>query len=930
MQELDREEIRNWESGYQSEAQLEDLLVKDLMKKGYERVSIPDSDELERNFRNMLYKFNQDKLSGKPFSDKEFEKVLLHIEGKSIYQSAKNLRDQMVLTRDNGTEVYISFLSDDHSRNFYQVTNQVTIIGKYTNRYDVTLLINGLPICQIELKRRGMDMKAAFNQIMRYRRHSLTGLYRYVQLFVISNGVDTKYFSNNDGDINFGNTFFWTDDENNRISVLQDFSDSFFNRYFLTKVLSRYFIINDTDKLLMVMRPYQIFATEALVKKATETTSNAYIWHTTGAGKTLTSFKASQLIAQDNQVKKVFFLVDRKDLDTQTTQEFNKFEAGSVDSTDSTGVLVKQIKDKQRKLIITTIQKLAHAVNSKRYEKAIELYKDEKVIFIIDECHRSQFGDMHKAIKKHFTKAQYFGFTGTPRFVENKSQDGRTTADIFGKCIHTYLIKEAIHDNNVLGFNVEYIQTFTGQYDESDDSMVEGINTNEVYEDPERIALVANHIINHHNMKTRNRQYTALFTVSSIPMLIKYYDMFKSIDHDLRITGIFTFGQNEDAEGRDEHSRDALDRIILDYNKEFGTNFSTETFGAYHTDVSKRVKTKQIDILITVNMFTTGFDSKPLSTLYVDKRLKYHDLLQAFSRTNRVELATKPYGNIVCYRNLKMRTDEAIKLFSQTDNVDDVLLREYSYYLEKFQDAVADLFEVVKTPQDVDKLMSEDDQKKFIIAFRELSKLLLILQSFVEFEFDPEILHISEQLYQDFRSKYLDLHDHISRISGEKATILDDIDFSIELMHTDRINVAYIMNLIRNINFENEEKKKKDVEYIKKELDRTDNPQLRKKVDLIKAFLDEVIPGITPEDNVDDEYLGFENRKRDEEISGFASEKGVEPSILTREISEFEFTGIFDRERIREALGSGISFLKKRTLLEEISNFIVELVSKYE
>lgn len=920
----------NANMSYQSEAQLESLLVEDLERKYYERVQIRDDRDLEENFRKTLYLFNEQKLEGKPFSNKEFDKILLHIDGKSIYQSAKNLRDQFVLTRDDDTEVYIGFMSDEHSKNIFQVTNQVTLIGKYTNRYDVTLLINGLPVCQIELKRRGMDMKAAFNQIMRYRKHSFTGLYRYVQLFVISNGVDTKYFANNDGEINFGNTFFWTDDENIRISTLQDFSDSFFSRYFLTKVLSKYFIINDTDKMLMVMRPYQIFATEAIVKKATETTSNGYVWHTTGAGKTLTSFKTSQLIAQDNQVKKVFFLVDRKDLDTQTTQEFNKFEAGSVDATDSTGILTKQIKDPQRKLIISTIQKLAHAVNSARYEKIMELYKDEKVVFIIDECHRSTFGQMQKDIKKHFTKAQYFGFTGTPRFIENQSQDGRTTTDIFGKCLHTYLIKEAIHDNNVLGFNVEYIQTFKGQYDEKDDTLVEGIDIGEVYENPERISLVANHIVNHHHMKTRNKQYTALFTVASIPMLTKYYDMFRTIKHDLKITAVFTFGQNEDSEGRDEHSRDALERIIKDYNKEFATNYSTETFGAYNTDVSRRVKTKQIDILLVVSMYTTGFDSKPLSTLYVDKRLKFHDLLQAFSRTNRVELATKPYGNIVCYRNLKERTDEAIKLFSQTDNVDEVLLREYSFYLEKFQDAVQDLYEVVKTPGDVDKLMAEEDIMKFIIAFRELSKLLLILQSFVEFEFDPKVLHITEQMYQDFRSKYLDLHEQVKRTIGTKATILDDIDFSIELMHTDRINYSYIMNLIRNINFEDEEKKKKDVEYIKKELDRTDNPQLRKKVELIKAFLDEVVPNVTSEDSIDDEYIGFENRKRNEEITQFSEEKGVDVKILTREISELEFTGIFDKERVREGLGSGISFLKKKTLLEDIKNFIFGLAEKYQ
>ena len=555
------------------------------------------------------------------------------------------------------------------------------MLFRSTNRYDVTILINGLPLVQIELKRRGLDLKEAFNQINRYKKHSYQGLYRYLQIFVVSNGVDTKYFANSDKEILFSQTFFWSDEENKRISNLRDFTQTFLDKSFVSKVIARYMITNETDKLLMVMRPYQIYAVESLVTRAFETNNNGFIWHTTGSGKTLTSFKASQILAKEPNIKKVFFLVDRKDLDSQTLAEFNKFEPDSVDTTDKTDTLVKQIKDINKPLIVTTIQKMANAIKNDKYANIMNEYKEEKVIFIIDECHRSQFGQMHKAINKHFKNAQYFGFTGTPRFFENRSQEGRVTADLFEKCLHTYLIKDAIKDGNVLGFSVEYIKTFDGGFDENDDEKVKAIDKEEVFMCDERIDLVANHIINIHNAKTKNKQYTAIFTVQSIPMLVKYYDKFKEINHDLKIAGIFSFGANEESEGKDEHSRDSLERMITDYNKMFDTNYSTDTFSSYFSDVSKKVKTAKIDILIVVNMFLTGFDSKTLNTLYVDKNLKYHDLVQAYSRTNRVEKSTKPYGNVVCYRNLKKNTDDALCLFSQTDNTDIVLMESYEYYL---------------------------------------------------------------------------------------------------------------------------------------------------------------------------------------------------------------------------------------------------------
>lgn len=915
--------------GYQSEAQLEKQLVEQLVNQGYDHIQISDEATLIDNFRNQLSLHNEKKLNGTPLTEKEFERILRYIEGKSVFQSAKILRDKFVLEREDGSEVYIEFFDTKQwCKNRFQVTTQTTVVGKYTNRYDVTLLINGLPLVQIELKRRGLDLKEAFNQIERYRKHSYQGLYRYIQVFVISNGVDTKYFANTDRELLFSHTFFWTDVKNERISNLNDFTSTFLEKCHISKVIARYMVLNDTEKILMVMRPYQIFAVEALVNRAFETNNNGYIWHTTGSGKTLTSFKTSQILANESNIKKVFFLVDRKDLDSQTIAEFNKFEPDSVDTTDKTSTLVNQIKDINKPLIVTTIQKMSNAINSPQYAHIMDCYKNEKVVFIIDECHRSQFGDMHKAINKHFSNAQYFGFTGTPRFEENKSQDGRVTADLFEKCLHTYLIKDAINDNNVLGFSVEYIKTFGGQFEEEDETRVKAIDTDEVFMSDERISIVAEHIIKNHPLKTRNMEYTAIFTVQSIPMLIKYYDKFKELDHNLKIAGIFTFGANEESEGKDEHSRDSLERMITDYNSIFDTNYSTDTFSSYFADVSKRVKTAQIDILLVVNMFLTGFDSKTLNTLYVDKNLKYHDLLQAFSRTNRVQKATKPYGNIVCYRNLKKNTDEAICLFSQTHSTDTVLMESYDYYLNLFRTELKRLYDLVAAPSDVDLLESEEDKKKFIIAFRELSKALVKLQTFTDFEFDEEELRISEQTYQDFKSKYFLIYDSVKRGEDEKTSILADIDFSIELMHTDKINVAYIMNLIRNIDLNNKEKREKDIKHIITELDRADNEELRLKVDLLKSFLQKVVPNLTPDDSIDDAYSEFEEVQRKEEIEQFAYEVGLESEVIKEHVSEYEYCGLVNHKEISDAISG--PFLKKKKAVQKIKDFIVEHVQKYE
>lgn len=880
------------------------------------------------NFKQQLNTFNEHKLNGKPLTNIEFKRILTLIEGKSIYDSAKILRDKLLIEREDGTQLYVELMNTkDWCKNLFQVTTQTTVKGTYTNRYDVTILINGLPLVQIELKRRGLDFKEAFNQIQRYRRHTLNGLYRFLQIFVVSNGVDTKYFSNSDYDIQFGFTFFWTDEKNELITNLQDFASAFLKPCHLAKMISRYMVINDTDKALMVMRPYQVYAVEALIQRATETNNNGFIWHTTGSGKTLTSFKAGQILADEESIKKVFFLVDRQDLDSQTISEFNKFQKGAVDRTDKTEILIEQIQNPMKRFIVTTIQKMNNAVKNPKYAKVMEPYKQEHVVFIIDECHRSQFGDMRKEIDQHFQNAQYFGFTGTPRFVENKSQDGRTTADLFEKCLHHYLIKDAIRDGNVLGFSIEYIRTFNANIDETDDTKVQAINTDEVWHDERRLNLVADHIIDNHPRRSKSKGYCAMFAVDSIPTLIKYYDIFKSKNHDLKIAGIYSYGQNEDSDGTGEHSREALDRMIANYNKMYDTDFSTEIWNRYFSDVSKKVKNAQIDILLVVKMFLTGFDSKPLNTLYVDKNMVYHDLLQAYSRTNRVEKSTKPYGNIVCYRNLKDNTDDAIKLFSRTDNVDTVLMGSYDEYLKAFKEAVKNLRNITVIPEEVDELEREEDKRQFIIAFKNVTKLLQRLQSFSDFEFDETELKISQQTYEDFKSKYFKVYEDFKRSEVPKESILHDIDFELELMHTDKINVSYILNLIASLNTENEKERAKEIRFIKQELDHASDPKLRLKTELIKGFLDKVAPMLAPDESVIDAYNRYEEEMSEQELSTFAKEVHIEDSVLRKQVSTYEYSNLIEKNAIMDSLSG--SFLKKNKAIKAITSFIRDFTEKY-
>lgn len=912
---------------YESESKLEDRMIDQLRKQGYQYVEINDVTELEGNFREQVNLHNRGELKFKDLSDKEFERLMVKISGKGVFQSAKELRQKQDIQRDDGSIVYIElFNTKDWCKNTFQVTHQTTVEGKYTNRYDVTILINGLPLVQIELKRRGIDMKEAFNQIKRYKRHSYFGLYKFIQLFIISNGVDTKYFANGDQELNYGFTFYWTDVNNERITNLEQFCLFFLDRCHIGKMIARYMIINETEKMLMVMRPYQVYAVENIVSRALDTNNNGYIWHTTGSGKTITSFKTSQILALEPSINQVFFLVDRKDLDKQTLDEFNKFDPGCVDMTNQTDKLIQQIKDSTKPLIITTIQKMANACSNPKYASVMEKYKDLKTIFIIDECHRSQFGDMHRQISKTFSKAQYFGFTGTPRFKENPSQDGRSTADIFEKCLHTYLIKDAIKDENVLGFSVDYMKfvEFNGQTEE--DLMVEGIDTDEVFMADDRVRLIAQDIIDHHNVKTRDRKYNALFTVSSIPLLIKYYDMFKSLNHDLKIGAIFTYGANEDLDKNPEHSREVLDRYMKDYNKMFKTNFSTHTFDSYFRDICKRIKNTEIDIVIVVNMLLTGFDAKRLNTLYVDKPLKYHDLIQAFSRTNRVESDTKPFGNIVCYRTTKARVDEAVKLFSQTNSVDTVIMAPYETYLEKFNNAVNKLLEITPVVESVDSLESEDDIKEFIVAFREVAKILVSLKTFNQFDLDNNDSMINTQMFEDYKSKYYELYRKLSN-DKEKSSILNDITFSLELIQTDKINVSYILNLIRNVDLSNEDQKQKDIADIQSKLVNITDDELFLKAELIKSFLSSILPALKEEDSIDEAFDNHMNKERQKEIEKFATENNINLETLETIINEFEYSGIFPDGLIGQSIEA--PFLKKISIIENIKGFLKNLLKKY-
>lgn len=894
----------------QSELELEKKLIDALVKLKYTFVPIKDETALVANLKKQLEKHNNVLLT-----DKEFAQVLNYLNKGNIWDRAKILRDKMQLTKEDGTSVYLEFLNQDFwCQNEYQVTNQITIEGSYKNRYDVTILVNGLPLAQIELKRRGLELKEAFNQTNRYQRHSYSanhGLFQYVQIFVISNGVNTKYYSNNARQT-FKQTFYWSDKDNKLITDLFAFTDTFLEPCHLSKMITRYIVLAEKNNTLMVLRPYQYYAVEAIVERVKTSPKNGYIWHTTGSGKTLTSFKASQILTTLPTVHKVIFVVDRKDLDYQTKKEFNSFSDGSVDGTANTQKLVQQFSD-DTKLIVTTIQKLNTAISKQQYLARMEKLKDKKIVFIFDECHRTQFGDTHARIKKFFTNNQMFGFTGTPIFEQNAisvSGRKRTTKELFEERLHRYVITDAIKDDNVLKFSVEYVGRYKQKDSENEiDIDVEGIDTKELLESSERIDKISDYIIAHHNRKTHNKAFTSIFCVSSIDTLSKYYENLaqKKIEgkHNLSIATIFSFRANDDDKDANglldvdvlddtapinSHNRDKLESYIADYNKMFGTKHSTkdsQAFYTYYEEISKRVRKKEIDVLLVVNMFLTGFDSPLLNTLYVDKNLKYHGLVQAFSRTNRVLDEKKSHGNIVCFRNLKKATDDAIALFSNKDAKEDIILKPYKDYLAKFNALYAELLEIVPTIDSVNDLPSEIEQLAFIQKFREMIRVKNVLSTFADFT--EEHLQIPPQDFDDYQSKYLDLYERVkSSTQKEKVSILEDVDFELELIHRDEINVAYILRLLANYKqatqAEQDKKRKEITELLETQI------QLRSKRQLIEKFINENFPYIEDSDTIQAEFDAFWNVETDKARDLLSEEENLDSTKLKDAISEYLYS----------------------------------------
>lgn len=923
---------------YQSEAALEKEFIRLLQGQGYEYIQVRSEAELIQNLRRQLEALNR-----MTFTEEEWKRFFKnHLAGanEGIVEKTRKIQSDHVqpLQRDDGTSknVYLLDKKNIHN-NRLQVLNQYEEEqGKRNTRYDVTILVNGLPLVHVELKRRGVPIREAFNQIKRYQRDSFwagSGLYEYIQIFVISNGTHTKYYSNTTRNSHvkelsqsrgkgkktsnsFEFTCFWSDGNNKIISDLVDFTKTFLSKHTLLNVLTRYCVFTAED-LLLVMRPYQIAATERILnrieistnyKKVGTIDAGGYIWHTTGSGKTLTSFKTAQLASQLPYVDKVLFVVDRKDLDYQTMKEYDRFEKGAANGNSNTAILQKQLESKDCHIIITTIQKLDIFIRKNKRHPVFQ----EHVVLIFDECHRSQFGDMHQAITQAFRNYHLFGFTGTPIFSVNAGSSGkphmRTTAQAFGDKLHTYTIVNAIDDGNVLPFRIDYINTIKEKaYIE--DAKVRGIDIEKALGDPERVRQVVEYTLEHFDQKTKRSSYyslkgqrvagfNAIFAASSIPMAMKYYTEFQrqlaEQKRDLTIATIFSFGANEedpedtlaeegfDTEALDQTSRDFLDSAIQDYNKRFQVNFDTSSnkFQNYYKDLSMRVKNREVDLLIVVNMFLTGFDATTLNTLWVDKNLKMHGLIQAFSRTNRILNSVKTYGNIVCFRNLQTATEEAIALFGDKDATGTVLLKDYdSYYFgyddgEKPFPGYVHLIDRLKHEYPLGSpLVGEQEEKGFIRLYGRILKVKNILSSFDQFK-GQEIL--SQRDFQDYQSRYIDLYqEYRGEQNGERENINDDIQFEMELIRQVDINIDYILMLVEKYHAKNCE----DQEILAS-IDRAidSSIQLRSKKELIHGFINTMNAATV----VERDWHTFVAQQKEEDLGEIIQTEKLKPEETKR------------------------------------------------
>ncbi len=993
---------KNRSDAYQSETALEQAFIKQLCAQGYEYVVIHHADDLKINIRKQMENLN--KIT---FTDSEWERFFYTVianTNEGIEDKSQKLQEEHIQSfkRDDGTTKNITLIDKNNIHNNHlQVINQYEEnSGNYKNRYDVTILVNGLPLVHIELKKRGVPLKEAFNQIDRYQKDSFwanSGLYEYVQIFVISNGTNTKYYSNttrfsaikeHNGkrtakktSNSFEFTSFWADAKNKIIPDLVDFTKTFFAKHTILNMIVKYCVFT-SEKLLLVMRPYQIVATESIMNKIKissnyhkegKLSAGGYIWHTTGSGKTLTSFKTAQLASKLDCIDKVLFVVDRKDLDYQTMKEYDRFEKGAANGNKNTKTLQRQLEDKDKsgayhpyKIIVTTIQKLDVFISKNPKH---DIYH-KHIVIIFDECHRSQFGDMHTRIIKHFKKYHIFGFTGTPIFAANASSQGnpqlRTTQQAFGDKLHTYTIVDAINDGNVLPFRIDYINTVRKK-ENTADSQVEAIDNEKALLAPKRISEIVKYIIEHFEQKTkRNTGYydfnklkniedvargkteneekikqklngfNSIFAVSSITAAKLYYTEFKKqlterFDKDIKIATIYSYTPNEvmdengfmndensdDTEGLDQSSRDFLEKAIEDYNAYFNTAYDTsaEKFSNYYKDLSLRMKNKEIDILIVVNMFLTGFDATTLNTLWVDKNLKMHGLIQAYSRTNRILNSVKTYGNIVCFRNLQKETDEAIALFGDKEACGMVLLKSYNEYFDEYKKCI----EKLKQKYPLEKqIIGENAEKDFICIIGGILRLHNILSSFDEF-LGNELLSPID--FQNYIGNYNDLYDKY-RVNVEKTDINDDVVFEIELVRQIEVNIDYIIMLVMKYhqsNCENKEILLSIEKAIKSSL------ELRSKKELIEEFISK----INTQTDVQNDWKKFVNEQYNIDLQTLIMNERLKSDetkqfiIQSFKVGEIKTTGS-DIDKLMPPIsrfGSGDRNMKKQNIIEKLKTF---------
>lgn len=985
------------ERNYQSEAMLEDAFIKQLQEQGYEYLPINDEKALIANLRKQLEKLNDHK-----FSDPDWEaffRIHLANQNDGILEKTNTIQNDFVkvatVSQPDGSNTFRNIKlidKDDIHRNSLQVINQYVVEdGSRPNRYDVTILVNGLPLVHVELKRRGVDLKEAFNQINRYQRDSFwagSGLFEYAQLFVISNGTFTKYYSNTTRNAHvrktqelraknvqktsgsFEFTSYWADEKNNPIYDLVDFTATFFAKHSLLNVLTR-FCVFTAEKELLVMRPYQIAATEKILqriliatydkKKLGTLAAGGYIWHTTGSGKTLTSFKTAQIASKMPEIDKVLFVVDRKDLDYQTMKEYDRFEKGAANSNANTAILQRQLEDSNCRIIITTIQKLSRFIAKNKKHPVFEAH----VVLIIDECHRSQFNEMHEAITKAFKRYHMFGFTGTPIFPQNSSSNGlphlKTTEQAFGDRLHSYTIVNAINDQNVLPFRIDYIKTMKEKEDVREDQ-VWGIDTDMAFMSPENISNVTRYILEHFDQKTKRNSFyklkdkrvggfNSILATSSIPASILYYNEFmkqmESLPEDkkLKIALIYSYGQNEaeleqegfmteensdDTTGLDATSRDCLERAIKNYNEMFHTSFDTssEKFQNYYKDLSMRMKNREVDLLIVVNMFLTGFDAQTLNTLWVDKNLRMHGLLQAFSRTNRKLNSVKTFGNIVCFRNLEENTNESLALFGDEKAGGIVVLRNFEDYYNGFDDengkhhlGYSELVEELLSEFPVGQpIVLEEKQKLFAKLFGNLLKAVNLLQCFDDFK--DKVL-ISDRDMQDYQSMYIDVYNKFrNREKHDKEDITEDVVFEIELVKQVEVNIDYIMLLVAK--YHDGHSGNAEIRLsITKAID--SSIELRNKKDLIENFIDSLTPEVTDVDVVWHEYV---QRQKEQELANIIAEERLKPEE-TRRFVEASFRDGSIRENGTEVAAilppmsrfSKDRATKKETVLSRLKTF---------